>query len=161
MYSWVPNKCPGMRIYFQKNGSLYGPYLALYVYFYILARQFLRKPTNSPNLVVNKSCWYNWSLGRLSTGRWSIGMLLVDTSSRHWLRLCLKPLCIQFVKFATLYSYLALGPILLLNLCNLPTYTLICHYMFIRHTRVEKLSNLPYIYNVSKIAPLVRCLHCL
>ena len=31
-YSWVPNKRPGTRIYFPKNASLYGPYLALYVY---------------------------------------------------------------------------------------------------------------------------------
>ena len=43
-----------------------------------------------------------------ASGRWSTEMLLVDTSSRHWLRLCFKPLCIQFVRFATLYSYLAL-----------------------------------------------------
>ena len=35
-------------------------------------------------------------------------MLLGDTSSRHWLRLCFKPLCIQCERFATLYSYLAL-----------------------------------------------------
>ena len=31
-YSRVPNKRPGTRIYFPKNASLYGPYLALYVY---------------------------------------------------------------------------------------------------------------------------------
>ena len=68
-YSRVPNKRPRTRIYFPKNASLYGPYLALYVYLkkifffflhkmdelHILATQFLRKATNSPNLVVNKS----------------------------------------------------------------------------------------------------------
>ena len=57
-------------------------YLALYVYFkkwfffvikcmglHILARQFLRKANNSPNLVVNKSWYlYNVSLGRLLEG---------------------------------------------------------------------------------------------
>ena len=32
VYSRVPNKRPGTRIYFPKNASLYGPYLALYVY---------------------------------------------------------------------------------------------------------------------------------
>ena len=32
LYSRVPNKRPGTRIYFPKNASLYGPYLALYVY---------------------------------------------------------------------------------------------------------------------------------
>ena len=36
---------------------------------HILARQFLRKATNSPNLVVNKSWYlYNLSLGRLLEG---------------------------------------------------------------------------------------------
>ena len=68
---------------------------------HILARQFLRKATNSPNLVVNKSCryLYNLSLGRLLEG---------DPLECYWLRLCFKPLCIQFVRFATLYSYLVL-----------------------------------------------------
>ena len=71
IYSRVPNKRPGTCIYFQENASLYGPYLALYVYssLYILARQFLRKETNPPNLVVNKSWYlYNLSLGRLLEG---------------------------------------------------------------------------------------------
>ena len=36
---------------------------------HILARQFLRKATNSPNLVVNKSWYlYKLSLGRLLEG---------------------------------------------------------------------------------------------
>ena len=40
-----------------------------YISFHILARQFLRKATNSPNLVINKS-WYqnNVSLGRRMGG---------------------------------------------------------------------------------------------
>ena len=86
-YSRVPNKRPGTRIYFPKNASLYGPYLALYVYLkkkkkkffffftfkcislHILATQFLRNTTNSPDLVVNKSGFlYNLSLGRLLEG---------------------------------------------------------------------------------------------
>ena len=33
---------------------------------------------------------------------------------------------------------LLFGTILLLNLCDLPPYTLIWHYMFIRHTRVNR-----------------------
>ena len=32
----LPNKRPGTRIYFQKNASLYGPYLALYGLFFWL-----------------------------------------------------------------------------------------------------------------------------
>ena len=36
---------------------------------HILATQFLRKTTNSPNVVVHKSCYlYNLSLGRLLEG---------------------------------------------------------------------------------------------
>ena len=38
----------------------------------------------------------------------TLEMLLVHTSSRHWLRLRFKQRCIQFVRFATLYSYLAI-----------------------------------------------------
>ena len=34
------------------------------------------------------------------------------------------------------HPILLFGTILLLNLCDLPPYTLIWHYMFIRHTRV-------------------------
>ena len=86
----MPNKRPGTRIYFQKNASLYEPYLVLH----ILARQFLRKATNSPNLVVNKSWYlYNLSLGRLLEGDpLECCLYFVNTSSRHWLRLCFKPL---------------------------------------------------------------------
>ena len=89
--------------------KVYFKFISRCMSLHILARQFLRKATNSPNLVVNKSWYlYNLSLGRLLEGVLDTGMLLVDTSSRHWLRLCFKPLCIQFLRFATLYSYLAL-----------------------------------------------------
>ena len=79
---------------------------------HILARQFLRKATNSPNLVVNKSCV---SLGRLLDGDPLECCLLIqaagtgsDCASSH-------------------FAY---------NLCDLPPYTLIWHYTFIRHSRV-------------------------
>ena len=82
-------------------------------------------------------------------------MLLVDTSSRHWLRLRFKQLCIQFVRFATLYSYLALyyyyicaicHPILLFGtICLLGTqeYAIFKRYHFggferSRHSRLGK-----------------------
>ena len=35
-YSRVSNKRPGARIYFQKNASLYGPYLALNIYIFLM-----------------------------------------------------------------------------------------------------------------------------
>ena len=88
---------------------------------HILARQFLRKATNSPNLVVNKS----WHLYNLSLG--STGMLLVD---QIVLQATLHTMCEIF------HPILLFGSILLLNLCDLPHYTLILHYTFIRHTRV-------------------------
>ena len=76
----------------------------------ILARQFLRKSTNSPYLVVDKSfagtyTMYHWE------GCWKV---------IHWNAACRykqealvqivlqATLHIQFVRFATLYSYLAL-----------------------------------------------------
>ena len=45
-------------------------------------------------------------------------MLLVNTSNKHWLRLCFKPLCIQFLRFATLYSYLALYCYYICAICH-------------------------------------------
>ena len=45
-------------------------------------------------------------------------MLLVDTSSRHWLRLHFKQLSIQFVRCATLYSYLALYYYYICAICH-------------------------------------------
>ena len=86
---------------------------------HILATQFLRKTTNSPNLVVHKS-WYRsiQCITGKASGRWSTGMLLVDTSSRHWLRLCFKQLCITFLRFATLYSYLALYYYYICAICH-------------------------------------------
>ena len=67
--------------------------------FHILARQFLTKATNSPNLRAGTYTIYHWEGDPLEC------CLLI---SRHWLRLWFKTLCIQFVRFATLYSYLAL-----------------------------------------------------
>ena len=147
LYSWVPNKRPGTRIYFPKNASLYGPYLALYVYFkkkilknffffffftlkyislYILATQFLRNTTNSPDFVVNKTWYlYNLSLGRLLEGDPLKCCLLIQAagtgsdcaSSNFAYNLWDLPpytliwhyTIIKFVRFATLYSYLALS----------------------------------------------------
>ena len=87
-----------------------------YMSLHILARQFLRKATNSPNLVVNKSWYlYNLSLGRLLEGDKLECCLLIqaadtgsDCASSH-------------------FAY---------NLCDFPPYTLIWHYTFIRHSRV-------------------------
>ena len=139
LYSRVPNKRPGTRIYFPKNASLYGPYLALYVYkkkkkkifffffisLHILATQFLRNTTNSPGLVVDKSWYlYNLSLGRLLEGDPLKCCLLIQAagtgsdcaSSNFAYNLWDLPpytliwhyTTIKFVRFATLYSYLAL-----------------------------------------------------
>ena len=137
----MPNKRPGTRIYLPKNASLYGPYLALYEEFFfyikcmslhILTTQFLIKTTNPPNLVVHKSWYlYNLSLGRLLEG--------------DPLECCFKKQTLaQIVLQATLHTIfeichpiLLFGTILLFNLCDLPPYTLIWHYMFIRHTRVK------------------------
>ena len=125
----MPNKRPGTRIYFPKNASLYGPYLALYTFIkffcwftfkcislHILATQFLRNTTNSPDLVVNNSWYlYNVSLGRLLEG---------------------DPLkCCLLIQAAGTGSDCASSNFAY-NLCDLPPYTLIWHYMFIRHTRV-------------------------
>ena len=144
LYSRVPNKRPGTRIYFPKNASLYGPYLALYVYLkkkkkkiffffftfkcislHILATQFLRNTTNSPDFVVNKSGYlYNLSLGRLLEGDPLKCCLLIqaagtgsDCASSNFpynlwdlppYTLIWHYTIIKFVRFATLYSYLAL-----------------------------------------------------
>ena len=100
---------------------------------HILAAQFLRNITNSPDLVVNKSGYlYNLSLGRLLEG--------------DPLKCCLyhkQQALAQIALQATFHTIceichpiLLFGTILLLNLCDLPPYTLIWHYMFIRHTRV-------------------------
>ena len=100
---------------------------------HILATQFLRNITNSPDLVVNKSGYlYNLSLGRLLEG--------------DPLKCCLyhkQQALAQIALQATFHTIceichpiLLFGTILLLNLCDLPPYTLIWHYMFIRHTRV-------------------------
>ena len=134
----MPNKRPGTRIYFPKNASLYGPYLALYVFFFyiqcmslhILATQFLRKTTNSPNLVVNKS----WYLYNLSLGRLLEGYPLECCLYQHWPRLCFQATLHNICEIC--HPILLFGTILLLNLCDLPPYTIIWHYMFIRHTRV-------------------------
>ena len=94
---------------------------------HILATQFLRKTTNSPNLVVHKS-WYlytfKWSLGRLLEGDPLECCLLIqaadtgsDCASSHFAynfwdlppyTLIWHYTIIKFVWFATLYSYLAL-----------------------------------------------------
>ena len=100
----------------------------------ILARQFLRKSNQFTHFSCQQELVPIQSITGKASGRWSTWIQLVDTSSRHWLRLWFKPLCIQFVRFATLYSYLALH--VLLHLCDLPPYTVIWHNMFIRHTRV-------------------------
>ena len=78
---------------------------------YILARQFLRKAINPPNLVVNNS----WYLYKLSLGR----LLEGDPLECCFLKVICHPeypaytliwhyTIIKFVRFATLYSYLAL-----------------------------------------------------
>ena len=95
---------------------------------HILATQFLRKTTNSPNVVV-----HNVSLlGRLLEGDPLECCLLIQQQTLA-----------QIVLQATLHTIfeichpiLLFGTIPLLNLCNLPPYTLIWHYTFIRHTRV-------------------------
>ena len=69
-----------------------------------------------------------------ASGRLSTGMLLVDTSSRHWLRLFFQ--ATLHTIFEICHPILLFGTILLLNWCDLPPYTIIWHYMFIRHTRV-------------------------
>ena len=65
----------------------------------------------------------------------------------HWNAACWykQQALAQIVLQATLnticeicHPILLFGTILLLNLCDLPPYTLIWHYMFIRHTRVHQ-----------------------
>ena len=101
---------------------------------HILATQFLRKTTNSPNLVVRKS-WYLYTFDHWE-GFWKV---------IHWNAACWykQQTLAQIVLQATLHTIfeichpiLLFGTILLLNLCDLPPYTLIWHYTFIRHTRV-------------------------
>ena len=95
-------------------------------------------------------------------------MLLVDTSSRYWLRLCFKPLA---------YNLWDLPPytLILLNLCGLPPYTLLWPYTFIRHSRVhhhERAQHVPVlifttvlilfinVFVVLNVSPCLRhCLH--
>ena len=101
---------------------------------HILATQFLRKTTNSPNVVVHKSWYlYSLSLGRLLEGDPLECCLLIqaadtgsDCASSHFVHTI----------FEICHPILLFGTILLLNLCDLPPYTLIWHYTFIRHTRV-------------------------
>ena len=102
---------------------------------HILATQFLRKTTNSPNLVVHKS-WYLYTFDHWA-GFWKV---------IHWNAACWykQQTLAQIVLQATLHTIfeichpiLLFGTILLLNLCDLPPYTLIWHYTFIRHTRVQ------------------------
>ena len=71
-----------------------------------------------------------------ASGRWYSGMPLVDTSSRHWLGLCFKPLSKKkkHTICAICHSILLFGAILLLNVCDFPPYTLIWHLTIIRHT---------------------------
>ena len=104
---------------------------------HILATQFLRKTTNSPNLVVHQS-WYLYTLDHWE-GFWKV---------IHWNAACQykQQTLAQIVLQATLHTIfeichpiLLFGTILLLNLCDLPPYTLIWHYTFIRHTRVMHL----------------------
>ena len=65
-------------------------------------------------------------------------MLLVDISSRHWLRLCIKPLCIQFVRLATLDTLIWHYTIItFLRFATLDT--LIWHYTFIRHSCLKSI----------------------
>ena len=88
------------------------------------------------SLAEGSSIWHKFPANKEISSFWYIlrfyffkyfgkasGMLLVDTSNTHWLRLYFKPLCIQFVRFATLYSYVALDT-------------------FIRHTIVNILDDL-------------------
>ena len=92
---------------------------------HIRATQFLRNTTNSPDLVVNKSWYlYNLSLGRLLEGDPLKCCLLIQAagtgsdcaSSNFAYNLSDLPpytliwhyTIIKFVRFATLYSYLAL-----------------------------------------------------
>ena len=134
-YPWVPNKRPGTHIYFQKNASLYGPYLALYVYYKKKSvwvctywPDNLRKATNSPNLVVNKS-WYLYKL--------SLGWLLEG-----------DPLeCCLLLQAAGTGSDCASSHFAY-NLLDLPPYTLIWHYTFIRHTRVGLWARLQTLYGI-------------
>ena len=106
----------------------------------ILATQFIRNTTNSPDLVVNKSWYlYNLSLGRLLEGDPLKCCLLIQAAgslAQIALQATLHTIC------EICHPILLFGTILLLNLCDLPPYTLIWHYMFIRHTRV-----LTYFYS--------------
>ena len=96
-----------------------------------MSLQFLRKATNSPNLVVNKSWYlYHWD------GFWKV---------IHWNDACSfkQQALAQIVLQATLHTIceichpiLLFGTILLLHLCA--PYSLIWHYTFIRHSRVSK-----------------------
>ena len=119
----MPNKRPGTRIYFQKIASLYGPYLALYVYFIFLGictywpDNFLESNQSTQCSCQQELVPIQCITGK-AAGRWSPEMLLVDTNSTHWLRLCFKPLCIQFVWFSTLYSYLALYYYYICAICH-------------------------------------------
>ena len=92
---------------------------------------------NSPNLVVNKSWYlYNLSLGRLLEGDPLECCLLIqaagtgsDCASSHFA-----------YNLGDVHPIHLFGTILLLNLCDLPPYTLIWHYTFIRHSRVDDLA---------------------
>ena len=110
--------------------------------YYTVPRQFLRKATNSPNLVVNKSWYlYNVSLGRLLEGDPLECCLLIQAagtgsncSSSHFAynlwdwpwpyTLIWHYTIIKFVRFATIW-----------------------HYTFIRHSRIT----ITYEYPVNKV----------
>ena len=62
-------------------------------------------------------------------------MLLVDQYKQQTLAQIVLQATLHTI-FEICHPILLFGTILLLNLCDLPPYTLIWHYTFIRHTRV-------------------------
>ena len=117
-----------------------------YISLHILATQFLRNTTNSPDLVVNKSWYlYNLSLGRLLEGDPLKCCLLIQAAGTgSYCAATLHTIC------EICHPILLFGTILLLNLCDLPPYTLIWHYMFIRHTRVvlDKIVTISHMFGL-------------
>ena len=88
----------------------------------------------SPNLVVHKS-WYLYTFDHWE-GFWKV----IHWNAAWWYK---QQTLAQIVLQATLHTsfeichpILLFGTILLLNLCDLPPYTPIWHYTFIRYTRV-------------------------
>ena len=109
----------------KKNFFFFFFFTFKWISLHILATQFLRNTTNSPDLVVNKSGYlYNLSLGRLLEGDPLKCCLLIqaagtgsDCASSNFpynlwdlppYTLIWHYTIIKFVRFATLYSYLAL-----------------------------------------------------